>query len=259
MGLEIYGCAAIDSPDRVGEKISIENMDISSLRYLNDDHSADLFSMIGGITQAKKILKADDAKTPQEKKCWQVAKAPFLFVKGTLADQQGHPNAEAASALLKFCAQNPNLPLQVGFSIEGGIIERDPSDSKILSKTKAEGVSLTIKPCHPNAKVFLVNDLMKSEPLAAMPEKYTEALKKSGFTPSFKENTPMGVMHKIEQLKKSVKEFTDGITSLKCQKCGKLERFFKSSSDWPNNCTGCSSSFRMTDIYKALKGDKKHD
>ena len=255
---DIFGVAAVQSADKVGEIIDIQNIDCSNLAYINDEHHDDLFSMVGGITSYAKILSEKDVKTPQQKKCWNEVRKPFLFVTGRLDDgpDSEHPNAKAAGSLLKFCAQNPDVALKVGFSIEGGIVERDVSNKKILRKTNACGISLTVKPCHPDVRVFLVNDLLKSEPMSDMPECYKEALKKSGYTPSFKDVSKKQIIEKIETLKKSLEKFKDGVTSIKCNHCGGLERFFKSSADWPNTCGGCGRGFRMTDIYNALSKEK---
>lgn len=253
MGLKIYGIAAVESPDRVGEKIIIKDMDTSRLRYINDEHGDDMFSMIGAITGHKKVLSQRDCETPRQLECWNQVKAPFLYVEGSLADDHDHPNAEAAAALMKFCNQHKELPLKVGFSIEGHVIQRSGENNKELVKTAAEGVSLTIKPCHPNAQAFLDKDLIKSHVQIPMPQKYVEALKKSGFSPSFKETDRNDdLLPKLQELKKSLQAFHDGITSIQCKRCGQSTRMFKSSKEWPNACEKCGTGYKMKQIFKAL-------
>jgi hypothetical protein len=254
MGLKIYGIAAVESPDRVGETIVIRDINTDSLRYLNDEHSGDMFSMLGAITKHKKILSRQDCEDARQAKCWEQVKRPLLYVEGELADEHDHPNAQAAAALLKFIHQNPSLPLKVGFSIEGGILQRGGHNNSRLEKTQAEGISLTVKPCHPDVRLFLQNDLMKSLTPVDLPAKYLEALKKSGYTPSFKESKYLELLPKVEKLKKSVAAFVDGITHITCKKCGQSTRLFKSSTDWPNACHKCNNGYKMKDIYKALKG-----
>ena len=144
------------------------------------------------------------------------------------------------------------MPLKVGFSIEGHVIQRSGNDNKYLEKTAAEGVSLTIKPCHPYAQAFLDKDLMKSHVQIPMPPKYIDALKKSGFSPSFKETSREDLLPKLQELKKSLQAFHDGITSVQCKKCGHSVRMFKSSRDWPNACEKCGNGYKMKQIFKAL-------
>jgi ribosomal protein L37E len=255
MGLKIYGVAAVQSPDRVGETIIIKDINTDALRYINDEHSGDMFSMLGAITAHKKILSRNDCVSPRHIKCWDKVQKPFLYVEGELADEHDHPNAQAAAALLKFTHQHPELPLKVGFSIEGGILQRgEGKQHSTLEKTQGEGVSLTVKPCHPDVQLFLQNDLMKSLVPIDMPPKYIEALKKSGYTPSFKETKYTQLLPKLEKLKKSMEQFVDGITHISCKKCGQSTRLFKSSHEWPNACHKCGNGYKMKDIYKALKG-----
>ena len=254
MSTKVYGIAAVESPDRVGETILIKNIDTSRLRYINDEHDDTFFSILGGITAHKKILSANDAVSPRERKCWDKVKKPFLYIEGNLADDTDHPNAQAAAGLLKYCNQHPEMPLKVGFSIEGGIIQRSGENKKILEHTVGDGVSLTIKPCHPDVEVFLEKDLMKSHCPVAMPEKYANIVKEAGdFTPSFKETYYANLLEKVEIMKKSLSNYVDSMTSLQCKHCGETQRFFKSSNDWPNICQKCGAGFKMKQLFKALE------
>jgi len=257
-GLRVYGAAAVEAPDREGEVIKIAGIDDSRLRYLNDEHGDRFSDMIGAVTYHRKILKAEDAVTDKQRRVWNAVQAPFLYVEGELADNEQHPNAQAAASLLKFVASRPDLPLKVGFSVEGGIMNRidklgkASEDGKILDKTVATGVSLTVKPCNPKAVLFVERDLNKSMvPPKTPPVKYIKAAQQPGWTPSFKEVQADALLRKLNELKKSLEDYWGQVTSLRCHECGKSTRFFK-SGDVPNVCPNCSGRFRMSDLYKAL-------
>jgi len=252
MGTRIYGIGAAENPDNSGETILIDNIDTSKLRYWNDEHGEDAWSMIGSIDYHKKIHNLQECEDDRQRRCWNVAKVPFLYVAGELADDTGHPNAEAAAALIKFTAGRPDIPLHIGGSVEGGILQRSGADNKTLSNTIATGISFTIKPCNPRCSLFLENDLMKSEVSSTPPQAYYEALKKSAATSSFIERPQLILWMQVETLKKSLDDYLGGFTSMKCHGCGEPHRFFKSSKDIPNGCGKCGRSFRLSDVWKAL-------
>lgn len=252
MGTRVYGIAAAQNPDNSGETILIDNIDTSRLRILNDEHGEDAWSMIGAIEYHKKIHNLEECEDDKQRRCWQTAQVPFLYVAGEIADDSGHPNAEAAAALLKFTAARPEIPLRVGFSIEGGILKRGGSDNKILEQTIGTGASFTIKPCNPRAAMFLETDLRKSDLAMEPPAIYYEALKKSQATSSFRELPLVTALISAELLEKSLSDYMGGFTSMKCHHCGEGVRFFKSSKSVPNGCSRCGESFRLSQIWKAL-------
>lgn len=251
MGTRFYGIAAAQNQDNSGETILIEGMDTSKLRGICDEHGSDAWSIIGAIDYHEKIYSEKDCKDDHQRRCWNHAKVPFLFIRGEFADDQGHPNAVSAATLTKFTSSRSDLDLRPGFSIEGGIAERSGPDDKILSKTVATMAAWTIKPCNPRCGLFLENDLAKSD--TPPPPEYYEALKKSQATSSFRQLPKefFLLMH-LDTLKKSAKAFVDGLTSMKCHRCGNGIRFFKSSSDCPNRCPHCNSAFSASQIWSAI-------
>lgn len=252
MGTKIYGIGAAENRDNSGELLLIDGMDTSKLRYITDEHGEDAWSIIGAINYHKKIYSIDECEDDHQRRCWNHAKVPFLFYRAELADDSGHPNAQAAAALLKFTAARPDLPLKVGGSIEGGIVERSGPDEKTLKKTLAVAVAATVKPCNPMCVTFLENDLAKSDLSMEPPQVYYEALKKSQSTRSFIEQPGIMLYMYLETLKKSFSDYIEGFTSLKCHHCGEGVRFFKSSKDVPNRCSSCGSAFRLSDIWSAM-------
>lgn len=257
MGLKIYGIAAAQNPDKDGQTIIIKNMDTSKLRYINDEHGDKMFDFIGGISYYKKIYGEQDCENEKQVRCWNSAKVPLLYVEGELADDEGHPNAEAAAAMVKFTSKNPHYPLQLGFSIEGGIVEKAGEKENILSKTIGTGATITVKPCNPKCLLFPELDLMKSDVAVALPEKYVAQLKAAPARPSIKELPIVHVHSKVMELKKSIDDYMGGFTSMKCHSCGNAMRFFKSTKDMPNHCQKCGNSFRLSDIWSALNKSKR--
>jgi len=253
--MRIYGIAAAQNSDNSGETILIDNIDTSKMRILNDEHGESAYSMIGAVEFHKKIHSLQECADDYERRCWDHAKVPFLYVRGELADMTEHPNAKAAAALLEFCTARPDLPLRVGLSIEGGILERSGEDNKTLSKTLATGASFTIKPCNPRCALFMEGDLRKSIANMAPPPEYIEALKKSDSTTSFKENRLAVLMVCMEMLEKSTRDYFGAFTSIKCHHCGTGIRFFKSSRDTPNRCHSCSEPFSLAAIWSAIQKD----
>lgn len=261
MGLSVYGIGVAQCPDNVGETILLDGLDISKLKAITDEHGDDsAFRHIGVIKKAKKIYSPEECEDDKQKRCWNSAKVPFLYVEGELADAEDHPNAQSAAALIKF-ASRPEIDLNIGFSVDGGIAERrdqtgniteDKEAGKVLAKTVAISMSFTTKPCNPKCFLRMENDLTKSDFRAQPPKRYYEALKKAQRTSSFNEHKAVVLHLRLEKLKKSLSDYTSGITDIKCEKCHNGIRFFKSSKDLPNCCNKCGYHFSAKNIWNAL-------
>lgn len=258
MGFKVFGLGAVQSVDKQGELIEIANIDTSNLRMITDEHNSDqkgAWCIVGAITDHKKILSEKDCETPRQKKCWDLVKVPYLYVEGELAE--GHPNAEAAAALIKYTAANPDIPLKIGMSIEGLILERGGAENtpqhKIIKKSSADAVAITAKPCNPKAQMFPMNDLMKSS-IEPPPQEYLKKfIDSSDAKESFKHKPDIRLQQKLEELKKSLEDVLNGGTcSVKCWNCGDTERLFKASREWSNRCKKCGDARSMNDIWKAL-------
>ena len=142
--------------DTQGEMLSVEGADISELEAgkgrLNDNHGKGFFNSIGAVTGAKKIFKQEDCEDDRQKYYWNKVKAPFIYVKGYLYDDEDHPNAKAAAAILRNIHKN-DAPLQLKASVEGGVVARGVSDSTLLARTKIHSVALTFTPANKNTLV----------------------------------------------------------------------------------------------------------
>jgi hypothetical protein len=149
----IDGIAASEHLDSSGESLSIEGMDISSLggpdSILNWEHgSKDRPSqVVGKVTFARKIMKKSDAKNKREVYFWNKIKKPFVYIKAELFDGLGHSGAQDVAAMLKYKNKDKgkNSRLVVGFSIEGGKIEKKGMQ---VTKSIARDVAITVKPCN---------------------------------------------------------------------------------------------------------------
>jgi hypothetical protein len=264
MGLRVYGLGAVETLDRAGDLLKIDGLDTTELRLLQDEHEKDdFFHKIGAITYHKKIMSEKDCENSKQLRCWQVAKAPFLYAEAELADEFEHPNAKSAASLIKF-VQRPDISdvLSVGFSVHGGIYERqnDRGDvdinGNVISEAAAAALSLTYKPCNPKCKLFLENDLTKSDLDAPPPKEYYEALKRQQDAKSFKESVAgeLFAQHlRLSKLKKSLEDFHTSTTALRCESCGHTAKFFK-AGDVPHRCGNnkCQKVYSLSNLWKAL-------
>jgi hypothetical protein len=253
---QIYGIAAAQNPDKSGETILIDGIDDSRLNVCNDDHNDSAYGQLGVITKHKKIHSLQECEDDHQKKCWNVAQVPFLYVEGLL-DDENHQNGQAAAALIKFTNRLPDSPLKIGLSIEGGILQRGGHDDKVLEKTIATKASFTVKPCNPRCLLFPLVDLQKSSNLPDMPTNYMELLKKADATTSFIERKTEVIQLYMNELKKTMESYQDSFTSMKCHQCGKGIRFFRSGSSVPNVCPHCGGKFHLSQIWSAINAEEK--
>lgn len=262
MGLKLYGIGAAENVDNVGETLKLAGLDDSHLNLMRDEHEHDsFFFKLGVITFHKKIFSEKDCENAKQLRCWNSAKVPFLYAEATVADDTDHPNAKAAAEMIKF-TQRPEIAqhLTCGWSIDGGIIEKQnqsgqqDENGKILSRTMATALALTTKPCNPKCRVFLENDLTKSDLQASPPDRYWAALKKSQAARSINESEDFKLYLKLNNLKKSLADYMGGHTSIRCKKCGNGVRFFKSEA--PNGCANCGNHYSMSEIWGALNKSK---
>lgn len=162
--LKIDMCAGSELKDTQGETLSIEGADISDLENgfgrLNDNHGKGFFNSLGRITHAKKIFKAEDCENDRHRYYWDKIKAPYIYVAGELYNNDDHPNAKAAAAVLKNIHRQ-DIPLKMKASVEGGVISRGITDPTRLARTKIHSVALTLTPAN-NATLVEPLEINKS-------------------------------------------------------------------------------------------------
>jgi hypothetical protein len=149
--LEIDMCAGSQLRDTQGEMLSVEGADISELLAgkgrINDNHGKGFFNSIGRVTSAKKIFKEEDCDDDRQKYYWNKVKAPYVYVRASLYDDEDHPNAKAAAAILRNVHKS-DCPLKLKASVEGGVVSRGISDPSLLARTKIHSVALTFTPAN---------------------------------------------------------------------------------------------------------------
>ena len=163
--LEIDMCSSSQLRDTQGEMLNVEGADITELELgkgrLNDNHGKGFFNCLGKVTAAKKIFKAEDCDDDRQRYYWEKVKSPYIYVKGVLFDDEDHPNAKAAAAILRNIHKT-DCPLKIKASVEGGVVSRGLSDPALLARTKIHSIALTFVPANQATLVEPLN-LDKSE------------------------------------------------------------------------------------------------
>jgi hypothetical protein len=149
--LEIDMIAGSQLRDTQGEMLSVEGADISELEAgrgrFNDNHGKGFFNSVGRVTGAKKIFGPEDCTDPRHTYYWEKVKAPYVYVKGYLYDDEEHSNAKAAAAILRNIHKS-DTPLKLKASVEGGVVQRGLKDESLLARTKIHSVALTFTPAN---------------------------------------------------------------------------------------------------------------
>jgi len=163
--LEIDMIAGSQLRDTQGEMLSVEGADISELEAgngrLNDNHGKGFFNSIGRVTFAKKVYSEADCNDDRQKYFWEKVKSPYIYVKGVLYDDDEHPNAKAAAAILRNI-HKADCPLKLKASVEGGVLARGIRDEALLARTKIHSVALTFTPAN-NATLVEPTSLEKGD------------------------------------------------------------------------------------------------
>ena len=258
--LEIDMCAGSELRDSQGETLSIEGADISELEAgkgrLNDNHGKGFFNSIGLVTEAKKIFKAEDCENERHRYYWEQTKAPYLYVRGRIYNDEDHPNAKAAAAILRNIHKS-DCPLKIKASVEGGVISRGLKDPSRLERTKIHSIAITFTPAN---KATLVEPLNIVKSLSEEQNKVDQELIKSVMhlaeenVPSFRHvqrnaqaNKIISNIEKIQELAKATGinihiEETDTETLIKnaieakvlnnVQKIKELMKAYRAESMW---------------------------
>ena len=198
--LEFDCIAGSQLRDTQGEMLDVAGADISHLEQglglWNDNHGHGFFNTLGKITGAKKIFKAEDCENDRHRYYWEKIKAPYIYARGYMFDDDDHPNAKAAAAILRNI-HKADCPLKLKASVEGGVIARGINDSNLLARTKITKVALTFTPAN-NATLVEPLSMDKSDTWAQ-----DEILIKSVMhlaktdTPSFRHITRLASAEKI--------------------------------------------------------------
>lgn len=275
--LHIDSVIATQTRDSQGEMLDVEGADISALEegkgFWNDNHSPGFSNNIGRITGAKKIFKEEDCDDDRQKYYWEKVRGPFIYAKGYLYNDEDHPGAKAAAAILRSIHKN-DAPLHIKSSVEGATVARGIKDPSILARTKIRGAALTFTPAN-HATLVEPTSLEKTATSAE-----DEALIKSVLhlaqdnVPSFidiskrmSEETITANVAKISELVKALtagygggaptsatggqviqKESIDSpkFKYVTCDECGKEQVYSKHQV----KCRGCNKSFSFAKLAK---------
>lgn len=149
--LEIDMIAGSQLRDTQGEMLSVDGADITDLELgsgrINDNHGKGFFNSIGRVTNAKKIMSPEDCTDDRHRYYWDKVKCPYIYVKAILYDDEDHPNARAAAAILRNI-HKADVPLKLKASVEGGVVARGMRDEALLARTKIHSVALTFTPAN---------------------------------------------------------------------------------------------------------------
>jgi len=213
--LKIDMVAGSQLRDSQGEMLSVEGADISELEAgrgrFNDNHGKGHFNCIGRVTEAKKIFKAEDCDNDRHKYYWEKIKAPYIYVAGELFDDEDHPNARAASAIMRNIHKNDS-PLKMKASVEGGVIARGIKDEALLARTKIHSVALTFTPAN---QATLVEPLILNKSLNPVQEAADKKLIKSvqhlavKNVPSFRQIERRASAEKIKDNLEKIQDLSD--------------------------------------------------
>lgn len=158
-------CAGSELKDTQGETLSVDGANIDELIQgrgrFNDNHGKGFFNSLGRVTEAKKIYKVEDCENERQKYYWEKIKAPYVYCKGYLYNDEDHPNARAAAAILRNIHRD-DTPLRLKASVEGGVLARGIKDPTRLARTKIHSVALTFTPAN-NATLVEPLEVNKSE------------------------------------------------------------------------------------------------
>lgn len=146
--MKIQGIGASSHLDSSGEILEVSGANIDDLHsggaVLNWEHSDSSEDQIGIITYAKKIFTEADCDLPVQKKYLAKLKKPFIYFTAQLLDDDGNVGAIAVASMVRYCIKN-NIPLNIGFSVQGSTLDRDIN---ILKQSLIRKISATLKPCN---------------------------------------------------------------------------------------------------------------
>lgn len=137
----IGGICSTDDMDAEGERLLQEGLDFDPFLkggFFNDNHASDTGAAIGHPTMAE--LR----ELPNGRKGWYVA--------GQLYNtQRGREIRELAEAL-----ERSQSGRRLGFSVEGQVIDRDPSDPSTVRRAVVKEVAVTRCPINTNTELQLL-------------------------------------------------------------------------------------------------------
>lgn len=226
----VAGVLTAEVPDTSGETLEVKGADISSLKTgnapINTEHvnpedldkkdvegskkGADrgFNAIVGRVIDAKKIFSEQDCDNDLERKAWEGLKVPLIFGYMEFFDSPDHPNAQAASAIIRQ-AHHGDYDHMIGFSVEGNVLKRDGGN---LKETVIRRVAATAKPCNKAAVIQAVlKDSASQDP---KPDVVTKASQDgSSFLTNFNNQRHFFVMQDDFGLSKALRKLRKTISA----------------------------------------------
>lgn len=145
----IGGLVTTPTRDKQGETVSLAGLDFSEFEdagWFNDNHGTSVTDLVGLPTAAiRKIKKGELLPDGSGDR----APADARWAEGILIGKKGDEIARVASDL-------QGTGRSLGFSIEGGILERDPMDSSNLARALVRNIAVTHCPVNPETELRLL-------------------------------------------------------------------------------------------------------
>jgi len=149
---KIGGIISTDTVDQQGDMILQEGMDFSYFLdkgYFNYEHKGGVEYIVGAPTKVERVNLDGKQATRVE---------GYLMTEKPLAKN-----------IIETCVamEKAQLDRQIGFSVEGQVVERDSVNRKIITKAKILNVAITSAPVNPDAKLeLLARSLMNAKQIA---------------------------------------------------------------------------------------------
>ena len=158
---KIGGIISTETVDQQGDVILQDGMDFSYFLdkgYFNYEHKGGVEYIVGAPTKVERV-NIDGMQATR--------------VEGYLMNEK-----PLAKNIIETCVamQKAQLDRKIGFSVEGQVLQRDPANSKLITKAKILNVAITSAPVNPDAKLeFLARSLMNAKQIAqAILDKHPE-------------------------------------------------------------------------------------
>jgi hypothetical protein len=190
----LEGLAGDGGTDTAGENLSYNGFDLNRMFYINWEHSKEPEDVIGVIVDK------------------QLKKGGKLFIKGKLFSD--HKKARDAYQLQEFLEKEGH---NLGFSVEGKVMERDPINPKVVTKAELYGVALCKVPVNPVTYARIAKAFTNGEDIDDEEEENEEEVEKmttADIAPAMPESVEkkekkLGVLTKSQVYMKIFNKFTN--------------------------------------------------
>lgn len=188
----IKGTASLDTPDMVDDEVLQKGLDWEYFLkhgFFKWEHSTLPNAYVGYPDKVETIVLPEGHHA--------------THVEGFLFDNE---MAKEIASLADALAKAPGNPRQLGFSVEGSIVERSGNQ---IAKAIVRNVAITASPCHPDARMEIL-----ARSLAGFPEPNTETTSGGAalIPQSIDGQTAVGTLTYDQAVLRVLKRFPDDMT-----------------------------------------------